>query len=278
MHAVMPKQMLRSTHFSPDARIFDEDMIPRAALAAKKEVVQAKRPDIIGVSKPTWNASTQSEGMRRFPDRPMMRQLSQFDSIKRADYNFRAETLDWRDKRLYEPKPNKFQVNRRTLGRGAPMLDAPPALSRTEFAVHPAIASKPQWDSTVGWSKTGDEGDYLRVNRERNKRIEEETQAHKEWSRRHPAKKHHESLIERELRSQQEKRAAKALARADAETAKLMGLPPGSAFRSGTWAAHNTLAASSREAPALSEADKRALDVTQQVPVRQMTTWSLGGF
>ena len=47
--------------------------------------------------------------------------MSQYDSAKRADYNFRAETLEWRDKRMYEPVPNKFQCNRRNL-RNEPKL------------------------------------------------------------------------------------------------------------------------------------------------------------
>ena len=167
MNATVPKHMLRSTQYALDARVYDEDAIPPASLAAKREVISAKRPDILQVGKPSWNTSTVSENMYRFPDRPMMRTLAVYDSVKRADYNFRAETLDWRDKRVYEPVPNKFQVNRRDLGKAAPMLDAPPPLSRTEFPAHPALVAKPRWDPA-----TGHGGDYYRFLKERDERLE----------------------------------------------------------------------------------------------------------
>ena len=65
----------------------------------------------------------------------------QFDSIKRADYNFRAEQLDWQDKRMYVPRPNKHQFNER-YDSSAHRLSLPPALSRTEFPSHSALISK----------------------------------------------------------------------------------------------------------------------------------------
>ena len=65
----------------------------------------------------------------------------QFDSIKRADYNFSAEQLDWQDKRMYVPRPNKHQFNER-YDSSAHRLSLPPALSRTEFPSHSALISK----------------------------------------------------------------------------------------------------------------------------------------
>lgn len=134
------------------------------AVAAKREVQDAKKPDLLGVSRQGWNNSVASENMQRFPDRPKMRQLSkvrvaccvpvccrapptcvvcarQFDSIKRADYNFRGEQLDWQDKRMYVPRGNKNEFNERQ-DSSTHRLSVPPALSRTEFPVHSALISK----------------------------------------------------------------------------------------------------------------------------------------
>lgn len=261
--------MLRSTQYALDARVYDEDAIPPASLAAKRGVLEAKRPDVIGVGKPSWNGSTVSENMARFPDRAMMRQLAVYDSIKRADYNYRAETLDWRDKRVYEPVPNKFQVNRRNLGRAPPMLDAPPALSRTEFPAHPSLATKPRWDPA-----TGHAGDPYRAEKEKNARIEAESIADRDYSRRHPPKLQQPTLKQREEIFLAEQRKAKELARAERERAAAMGMPLGTS----TWAGYNTLGSSVYPAPAVTAADRVAMDVTQQVPARKTTTWSLGGF
>ena len=65
----------------------------------------------------------------------------QFDSIKRADYNFRGEQLDWQDKRMYVPRANKNEFNERH-DSSTHRLSVPPALSRTEFPVHSALISK----------------------------------------------------------------------------------------------------------------------------------------
>ena len=55
---------------------FDVDRFVVQAVAAKREVQEAKKPDLLGVSRSGWNSSTASENMQRFPDRPKMRQLS----------------------------------------------------------------------------------------------------------------------------------------------------------------------------------------------------------
>ena len=89
---IRPLAPLRSTNFGREARAYDEDAIPAHALAAHKAVQEAKRPNILGTATAQWNASTDS-GVR-FPDRPMMRTLSKYDSHKRADNNCeRTETL-----------------------------------------------------------------------------------------------------------------------------------------------------------------------------------------
>jgi hypothetical protein len=75
------------------------------------------------------------------PNRPAWVCARQFDSIKRADYNFRGEQLDWQDKRIYVPRPNKNEFNER-YDSSAHRLSVPPALSRTEFPAHSALISK----------------------------------------------------------------------------------------------------------------------------------------
>eukprot|EP00965_Chrysotila_dentata_P239005 6202842-Pleurochrysis_carterae.AAC.9 len=121
-------------NFDRTARAFDETAVPPQArsfaahaLAAKQEVKAANKADICGVNQAGWNSSTVPEGKHatRFPDRPMMRTLaqrdawegfhrldscacSQYDSHKRADYNFRAEQLENQDRRRYYPTTNKF--------------------------------------------------------------------------------------------------------------------------------------------------------------------------
>ena len=75
-------------------------------------------------------------------------------------------------------------------------------------------------------------------------------------------------------------RAAKQAARNDAAFAATNSVFGGSggltAHRAGTWAAYNTAQQSADFG--LTAADKSALDVTNLVPVRKTTTWSLGTF
>ena len=50
------------------------------AVQAKRDVLEANKPDLLGVSKPGWNNCVASENMSRFPDRPLMRQLAKVHS------------------------------------------------------------------------------------------------------------------------------------------------------------------------------------------------------
>ena len=64
-------------HWEPmTSYAIDVDPLVVQAVAAKREVLAAKQPDLLGVSRAGWNNSTLSENMLRFPDKPMMRQLS----------------------------------------------------------------------------------------------------------------------------------------------------------------------------------------------------------
>ena len=264
---IRPVKALRSTNFSRDARAYDEEAIPPAALAAHTAVVEAKRPNVLGTAPPQWNAST-TTGVR-FPDRPMMRTLANYDSHKRADFNYRRETLDWRETKMYLPKPNKFEVNERNFGAGV-STDQPHLIARLEFPVHPALDGKPRWDSA-----TGHGGDPVAVERASRKRLEEQYHANLAYSRAHPPKNRTESLLQREGRFQAEQRAAKARMRAEAQS---RGFLPAA---DGTFAGGDSLAATlpwrMASAP-LALSDRNALDVTKQVPMRRTTTWSLGSF
>ena len=48
-------------NFPRGAKVYDNIDIPANNLASKKEVIAAKVPDLLGVSKAGWNASTLSE-------------------------------------------------------------------------------------------------------------------------------------------------------------------------------------------------------------------------
>jgi len=236
-----------SLNFERKTRAFDESAAPKGAVQAKQEVLDAKKPDILGVGKPGWNNSVACENMSRFPDRTLMRQLSKFDSIKRADYNFRGEQLDWKDQRMYVPTPNKFEFNERH-DASAKRLSMPPALSRTEFPVHSALISKTRWDSA-----TGHGGDPYAAEKAHEAKGAAMLQfALENSARRQP--KRRECLIHREERFQQEARAAKA-ERLKAEARGEVWQPP---------------------PRPLSGPD--ALEMTRQVPVLKTTTWSLAGF
>eukprot|EP00966_Prymnesium_polylepis_P286531 6618793-Prymnesium_polylepis.1 len=170
------------------------------------------------------------------------------------------------------------QTNGPQLVRNQPPLTAsvaschasqPPALSRTEFPAHPSLATKPRWDPA-----TGHAGDPYRAEKEKNARIEAESIADRDYSRRHPPKLQQPTLKQREEIFLAEQRKAKELARAERERAAAMGMPLGTS----TWAGYNTLGSSVYPAPAVTAADRVAMDVTQQVPARKTTTWSLGGF
>lgn len=239
-------------------------------LAAKREVQAAKVPDLIGIKKAGWNTSTLSENMsakHTFPDRPMMRQLSAYDSHKRADYNYRAEQLDSTATAKYIPRPNKFQTNERALE--VDKLQQPFHISRQEFPVHAALEGKPRWDPA-----TGAGGDPYGVEKAQRKVLERDRVLALEYSRSHPPKNRSESLVQREDRFIAEQRAAKAAMRASA-TAPGGGMGASGAFGASqggaSWQAGNTLAGSGYGASG-------TMQPSLQVPVRKTTSWSLGGF
>jgi len=236
-----------TVNFERSARAFDESAGPPAAVAAKREVQEAKKPDLLGVSRSGWNSSTASENMQRFPDRPKMRQLSKFDSIKRADYNFRGEQLDWQDKRMYVPRANKNEFNERH-DSGTHRLSVPPALSRTEFPVHSALISKTRWDGA-----TGSGGDPYAAEKAHEAKGLAMLQFARDNSGRRPSRTR-ETLVEREERHMREARAVKAERLKSEARGEVWRPPP----------------------PPLSGPD--ALEMSRQVPVLRTTTWSLAGF
>jgi hypothetical protein len=131
------------TSFGLDARAFDEEAVPARALAAKIDVKASKRLDLLGQGQPVWNKSTVTEDFKNFPERPLMRTLSKFDSHKRAEYNFRAEVLDNSERRMYlTAGGSKFQYTERHIVAPGGRAIAPPSILRCEYAVHPALEDK----------------------------------------------------------------------------------------------------------------------------------------
>ena len=103
MHAAARGVTLyRTLNFTDNATAYDVGGIPAQNLASKKEVKTIRVADLLGQRPAGWNASTLSGS--RFPDRPMMRTLSEYDAHKRADYNFRAEQLDCTATTRYIPR------------------------------------------------------------------------------------------------------------------------------------------------------------------------------
>ncbi|KAJ1622376.1 hypothetical protein T492DRAFT_1149123 [Pavlovales sp. CCMP2436] len=136
-------------HFLPSQKVFDAAAVPTAARAARREVLDAKKMDILGLGKPGWNLST-TNPLQRFPDRPLQRTLSAFDAPKRSDYNFRTEWLDSKSRETYIPRTNKLHVSQRDfLGeahRSHANLSRPPKQSTVEGIVHPSLAGKANWN------------------------------------------------------------------------------------------------------------------------------------
>ena len=326
MHSTIRGRALRETHYPMSTTVYDTNdvpvhvrfpphartrrcriklTVPRALsrlqnLMSKRQVQAAKAPDLVGIGAPGWNASTLSENMsgkHTFPDRPMMRQLSLYDSHKRADFNYRREDLDTTQKSIYVPKPNKFQANERILD--VPREELPFMISRCEFPNHPDLGlrghpiDKPRWNPATG---TG--GDPYGAAKAAAAKLEKERVEAMEYSQRHPPKNRTESLAQREKRFMDEQRQAKAAIRAAAHTDPDISqgfaspAPPSraitpydssqrwdpDAFKAGhanTRSSHGMYAGSAGYGYGTAYS---SVPRSMQVPVRKTTTWSLGGF
>lgn len=203
--------------------------------------------DILGLQRPGWNPTTYLG--HRFPDRPMQRQLLAYDSVKRADYNYRAEWLDTRSTESFVPRANKFQVSQRDFlsdnHRSHPNLIRPPYQRQGEEYVHPRLGAKTPWHSSTEalTQKEREQLTQLEVERARRRvRTAELSQGR-------------ETLVEREARHIEEQRAQK---RANAELRAKGITPPADAPPSFYHITHEDYA-----------------EMAMQVPTRKMTTWSL---
>ena len=234
-----------SINFGLHARAFDDSAVPPQALEAKRAVIAGKRPDALGVTgRRGWDSSV--DAGCKFPDKPLMRQLAQYDSLKRADVNFRAETLDFNSTAAYVPKASKFQYNERHILHGSDRLTAPPTLSRTEFPTNAALDSKPRFDLA-----TGAAGDPYAAQKARERQEQQQLEKAQGNSRRHPPQRRI-GLIEREQKHLADVRAQKAARRAYEAGGGTWQPPP----------------------PPLSERD--AYEMSRQVPTLKTTTWSFG--
>ena len=182
---------------------------------------------------------------QRFPDKPLMRQLAKYDSLRRADYNYRAETLDHTSTEMYVPRGSKFQYNERHITSATRNLESPPSCSRTEFPVHANLEGKHRWDPA-----TGHAGDPYAAQKARDRQQEAALAlAQANSRRRQPSKR--TSLYERERQHATAQREEKEKRRA-LEACGCTWRPP--------------------PAP-LSERD--AFEMSRQVPALRTTTWSL---
>jgi len=71
-----PKGVIQTCFQCESSQVSECHPLGTQAVQAKQEVLDAKKPDILGVGKPGWNNSVACENMSRFPDRTLMRQLS----------------------------------------------------------------------------------------------------------------------------------------------------------------------------------------------------------
>jgi hypothetical protein len=241
--------------------------------ASKTEVRELRVPDPLEQRKAIWNNSTASGS--RFPDRPMMRQLSAYDSLKRADVNLRSEVVDSVDKTQYYPHTSKLHLNERTLDLRR--LQHPHRISRVEFPNHPNLMSKPRWDPS-----TGHGGDQYGADKLRDLSIERETAWAMEYSRQHPPKRRHETLLQREEIFMAEKREAIREARMGAFSARASTAPASmtgtsSGSQSARQLAHLTSLGHTVH-QGFGVLELPPLPADQRVPCKKVTTWSLGGF
>jgi hypothetical protein len=236
--------------FGMNTNVFDEEAVPSHALAARMQVKTAKVQARLGpCARAGWNQSVVPDNFKTFPERPLMRTLSKFDSHKRADYNFRAEVLDSTDRKMYVPAgDSKFEYSERHILSADQQAAAPPSLARTEHCVHPDLAGMPRWDAS-----TGDAGDPYAARKARERQAQTELDAAIRNSQRRAPTRRLGLLAEYQVQLEQQ-RAAK-LERRKLEAA-------GIAWTRASWTAP------------ISEVD--ALEMSRSVPARKVTTWSLG--
>mmetsp|Transcript_24050 Transcript_24050/g.71518 ORF Transcript_24050/g.71518 Transcript_24050/m.71518 type:complete len:249 (-) Transcript_24050:245-991(-) len=231
--------------FALDKTVFDEHAMPLEAARAKAEVKASKRPDLLGFSKPSWNSSTLPENFVPFPERPMMHQLSKYHSLKRFDYDHRAEVLEASDGNSdsqYIGRGSKLQYTERHIARSAPAL----SISRSA-PLHPALRDKARWNVTTG----GEPHEAAKAHR---LRAEMQLRSAARNSRRHGVPPGRVGAMERSVALIDQERARKKATRLFGNTARPDSRPP------------------------LSESDKLELSPSRQVPCKAVTTWSLGGF
>eukprot|EP01006_Ploeotia_vitrea_P014478 TRINITY_DN39196_c0_g1_i1.p1 TRINITY_DN39196_c0_g1~~TRINITY_DN39196_c0_g1_i1.p1 ORF type:complete len:322 (-),score=31.29 TRINITY_DN39196_c0_g1_i1:82-1017(-) len=117
----------------------------------RSDTLKFKQPARLG-NKAEWNNST---ACHAFPQRPMMRTLSEFQSTKPV-MNYRAEELPKTFKdTVFLPKPSKFQVDRKrflTEDEKKKLVGSNPVLnSRSEFDISSKLngGAKPGWNTST---------------------------------------------------------------------------------------------------------------------------------
>ncbi|KAG8459773.1 hypothetical protein KFE25_014336 [Diacronema lutheri] len=232
--------------FAPGSRVFHPDAVPAPARAARREVLDAKKMDILGLGRPGWHSSSSTGS--RFPDRPFQRTLSAYDAPKRADFNHRAEWLDTTSREAYVGRTGKLQVSEREFlseaHRAHPNLVRPPKQRPAEEAVHPRLEGKTRWNGST---------EALSAKQLEQLAQSELTQARA--ARSASAGGARESLQAREARFLEERRAEKRA------TVQLR-------------AAGLTLQKADAQWYNVTKDD--LFEMSMQVPAKRITTWSLG--
>jgi len=179
----------------------------------------------------------------------MQRQLLAYDSVKRSDYNYRAEWLNTSSTETYVPRANKFQVSARDFmsdaERSHPNLLRPPYQRQGEEYVHPRLGAKTPWHGSTQTLTVKEREQLTQLELERSRRR----------TRTAEMAQGRESLVEREARRIEELRAQK---RANAELRARGITPPADAPQSFYHITHEDYT-----------------EMAMQVPTRKMTTWSL---
>lgn len=211
--------------------------------------------DILGLGKQGWNPSVYINSS--FPERGMHRTLAAFDAPKHADYNFRAETLTrpQTGPAYLSRSTSKLQVSERAFlseaQRSHPDLARPPKQRIGEQYVHAALAQKRPWNVST------EPLTAKLVERLADAELQAGRAAAKALTAGGPAR---ETLAQREARFLDERRAQKR----ESAQARAAGLPDPCA----------ATAAAEQNFYRLTQAD--FAELTMQVPVKRVTTWSLG--
>lgn len=111
-HAGLPGSMMAiRVNYGRQTNAFDAPGPETELGRTRSEVRRWAQGHRLG-DKHEWNPSSRDDKLMRFPDRPLMHSLSEFQGT-RIEYNYRAQTLPSVNKTaVYVPKPSKMEVDK----------------------------------------------------------------------------------------------------------------------------------------------------------------------